>query len=87
MTTRYFFHLYNGSDVIVDEIGVEVSEPDRVSEALMQAMREMQREPNFNGAELDGWELGVVDSAGTGVMTVRLRDLNDLWTAMPLAPP
>jgi Domain of unknown function (DUF6894) len=78
MSAQYFFHLYNGPDVILDEIGVEVSELDQVRDALAQTVREMLRAQQLNMSELEGWEVRVVDAAAAAVMTVGLGDLKDL---------
>ena len=73
---RYFFHLYDGADVILDQIGVEVSKLDQVRDVLVQTVREMQCEQSLEISELETWELRVVVGGGTVVMTVRLSDLN-----------
>jgi hypothetical protein len=78
MVARYFFHLYNEHDVILDETGVEVSNPDEVGDAVVQSVREMQREQDLNIADLEGWDMRVLDGGGTVIMTVRLGDLTDL---------
>jgi hypothetical protein len=75
MGARYFFHLYNVTDVILDETGVELSNLDEVGDAVAQAVREAQREQDLDTVEIEGWEARVVDGIGTGVATVRLRDL------------
>jgi hypothetical protein len=50
------------------ETGVGVSKPDHSGEAVVQTIREMQRAEHLNMADLEGWEVRVVDAGGTVVM-------------------
>ena len=74
MNGRYFFHLHNANDVILDKKGVEVQRLDQVGATLVQALKEMEREQQLNISELAGWEVRVTDPAGNVVMTVDLGD-------------
>ena len=70
---RYFFHLCKGEEIIRDEVGVEVSEFDRLHEAFVQIIREME----LTKSELRGWEVQVVDEGGTVAATFRLGALQN----------
>jgi hypothetical protein len=75
MSALYFLHLYNCGQVLRDEIGVEFSALDRVSDLFAQTMKEMQREEELKTSEVGGWEVRVADATGTVVETFRLTDL------------
>jgi hypothetical protein len=77
MGARYFLHLYKGDEVLRDEAGVEIHDPDQMRDVCDQIIREMLRERELNLSELDGWEARVVDAAGAVVQTFRLSDLKD----------
>jgi hypothetical protein len=70
---RYFFHLCKDEEIIRDEVGVEVSEFDRLHEAFVQIIREME----LTKSELRGWEVQGVDEGGTVAATFRLGALQN----------
>ena len=70
--SRYFFDLYSDHEVIIDEVGVELSKLSQVLDAFEQTIWEMQREEELN---LGACEVRVVDVAGTVVETFRLGAL------------
>jgi hypothetical protein len=76
-SARYFFHLYKGEKVIRDESGVELDSLHDVRDVVVQSAREMLRNKELDTSDLDGWEVRVVDAAGTVLEAFRLRDLTD----------
>jgi hypothetical protein len=77
MSTRYFFHLHKGDEVIPDQRGVELPALHDLRDVLVQSAREMLCNEELDASELVGWEVRVVDAAGTVVQVFRLSDLKD----------
>ena len=78
MSGHYFLHLHNANDIILDKKGVEVQRLDDVGAALVEVLKEMEREQQLNISERAGWQVRVTDATGNVVMTVDLGDIEDL---------
>jgi hypothetical protein len=78
-SARYFFHLYKGEELISDERGVELDALHDLRDVFVQSAREMLRSEELDTSELEGWEVRVVDAAGTVVQAFPLRDLKDTY--------
>ena len=78
MSGHYFFHLHNANDVILDKKGVEVQRLDEVGAALVEVLKEMERDQQLNMPERAGWQVRVTDTTGNLVMMVDLGDLEKL---------
>jgi hypothetical protein len=76
-SARYFFHLYKGEEVIRDESGIELDLLHDLHDAIVASAREMLRNKELDTSDLEGWEVRVVDAAGTVVLAFPLRDLKD----------
>ena len=67
---RLFFHLFDGTDVILDPDGVEVDDLDETSDAILADVAELRRE--FSIEERRGWVLRVTDGSGTTLLSIPL---------------
>lgn len=65
-----FFHLFNGTEVILDEQGVEVEGLDAAQESISADIAELQRE--FPIEERRGWVLRVTDGSGVTLLSIPL---------------
>ena len=78
MSGHYFFHLHHANDIILDKKGVQVQQLDEVGAAVVEVLKEMEREQQLNISERAGWQVRVTDATGNIVMTVDLDDIKDL---------
>jgi hypothetical protein len=67
---RLFFHLFNGTDQIVDEEGVEVGSLDDAHGVIIDDIKELARE--FRTENWQGWVLNVTDRSGTTLFSILL---------------
>jgi hypothetical protein len=67
---RLFFHLFDGTDVILDHDGVEVDDLVQTGDAISFDVAELQRE--FPIEERRGWVLRVTDGSGTTLLSIPL---------------
>jgi Domain of unknown function (DUF6894) len=67
---RLFFHLTNGSEVIVDDDGLEVAHLDEVRKVIAADLEELKREIPLE--RRNGWRLEVTDQAGEILVSVPL---------------
>jgi hypothetical protein len=70
---RLFFHLFDGSEVILDDDGVEVNGLEDAREAISADIAELQRE--FPIEDRRGWVLRVTDGSGATLLSVPLDGL------------
>jgi hypothetical protein len=68
---RLFFHLTNGTDLILDEDGLEVEHLDEVRNAIADDIEELKRE--FPAQDWSSWRLEVTDQIGAVVLSVALN--------------
>ena len=69
---RLFFHMFDGSEVILDQDGVEVDCLEDAREAISADVAELQRE--FPAEERRGWVLGTTDASGTTLLSIPLDE-------------
>jgi hypothetical protein len=69
---RCFFHLTNNHEVIRDDDGVEALSVETVRRLALQAVHELQQESDHVSEEWHGWQLVVVDSSGTVLLSIPL---------------
>ena len=72
---RYYFHLVDGNDVILDEGGVEVADLEIARAEVIKAIVQFRRECPDTAIEWVGWRIEVADAAGSIVLVIDLNDL------------
>jgi hypothetical protein len=70
---RYFFHLVNASEIIRDEEGLELPDPEEARAAALSEIEELRREDSVTVEEWRGWQLNVVDDSGASVFSIALN--------------
>jgi hypothetical protein len=70
---RCYFNLVDGSEVIRDREGIEVSDPEQARAEALHVIRE-QRQADFPPIDWSGWRLNVVDSTGGLLFSIPLDD-------------
>jgi hypothetical protein len=70
---RYYFHLVNGHECILDSLGIDAPEPLPLA-AILEIIGELQAEtPDlFDPFSIRGWRLEVQDVTGHLVHTIQL---------------
>jgi hypothetical protein len=71
---RCYFHLVDGSEVIRDRTGIEVSGPDKARAEALQALGEQRQADPIAAQKWSGWTLTVVDSTGQPLFSIPLDD-------------
>ena len=74
MTLHYYFNLTDGHDVILDEIGIEVSDDRAALIQAFEAIEELRRESSPSPDEWEGWWLNIIDDSGRLVHSLALTD-------------
>jgi hypothetical protein len=74
MSSRFFFNLTNGEDVICDDDGILVSDIHAALIYAMEVIRELQAEDPSTAAEWKGWRLDITDDTGRVVESLSLGD-------------
>jgi hypothetical protein len=67
---RLFFHLFDGSEVILDHEGVEVADLQEAQRAITCDVDELKRE--FPIEDRSGWRLNVADRSGVVLFSIPL---------------
>lgn len=66
MTRRYFYHMTDGTSLIIDRQGRRISSRLRAkSEAISHAERMMQESPP--GIDWSGWQVSIHDKSGYAI--------------------
>jgi hypothetical protein len=71
---RCYFNLVDGSEVIRDRTGIEVSDPEQARAEALHAIREQRQADPVAAQEWSGWTLTVVDSTGQSLFSIPLDD-------------
>ena len=71
---RYFFHLRVGNELIEDEDGSDLSDPDQVRSQALRTGRELWANACKAGKELVAEAILVADEHGRSVMSMPLAD-------------
>jgi len=74
MSSRYFFNLTDGEDMIRDEEGILVSDVQAALVSALEVIRELRAEDPSAAAEWKGWRLEILDEAGQVIESVSLDD-------------
>jgi hypothetical protein len=72
---RCYFNLIDGTEVILDREGIEVSGPDEARAEAMCVIREQRQADPVAAREWSGWTLSVVDSVGRPLFLMPLDDV------------
>jgi hypothetical protein len=59
-----YFHLQNGTEMIRDEEGIEVSDLDAARAEALDSLRDVRDEEDSDLHDWAGWKLAVFDEAG-----------------------
>lgn len=76
MSSRYYFNLANGEDVIRDLDGIELSDIHAALTYAMKTIAELRAEDPSTAAEWQDWRLEIIDSSGQTVQIIPLDDPN-----------
>jgi hypothetical protein len=71
---RCYFNLVDGSEVIRDRTGIEVSDPEQARAEALDVIREQRQADPVAAQEWSGWTLTVVDSSGRLLFSTPLDD-------------
>ena len=69
---RCYFHLVSRHEVILDNIGVEVSNLESAEAEARQAIWDLRQEDDQTDEEWQGWQLNVTDAAGQLLLSIPL---------------
>ena len=69
---RCYFHLVNGDETILDEVGIAVSDLATAQAMALQAIDDIRNEALELGASWQGWRLDVVESSGRVLLSIPL---------------
>jgi hypothetical protein len=69
---RCFFHLVNGAETIVDDVGIEVANLEAAKIHAWEAIGELRREADDVAQGWGGWQLNIVCSEGIILYSIPL---------------
>jgi hypothetical protein len=69
---RCYFHLVNGHETILDNIGIKVSDLATAQKMALQAIDDLRNEAIGLGASWQGWRLAIVDLSGHTLVSISL---------------
>jgi hypothetical protein len=61
---RLYFHMQKGTETILDDDGIEVSDLDAAKAEALNTIWEMRSEEDSTPHDWAGWRLAVVDESG-----------------------
>ena len=64
MSSRYYFNLTNGDEVIRDEDGIEAPDVRTALINAFEAIAELRQEDTSLLSDLQGWRLDIMDGSG-----------------------
>jgi len=67
---RLFFHVFDGTEAILDQEGVEVDSLDDARQTIISDLAELHRE--FQIEDRRGWVLKVTDGTGATLLSIPL---------------
>ncbi|WP_201835045.1 DUF6894 family protein [Microvirga zambiensis] len=70
---RCYFHLANGHETILDDIGIEVSDLDTAREMALQAIEDIRNEATNLDTSWQGWRLDIVGPSGHTLVSIPLE--------------
>ncbi|MBF9234412.1 DUF6894 family protein [Microvirga alba] len=72
VTMRCYFNLVNGTDMIVDQDGIEVRDIEQARSQAWKAIEELRAEDSASASEWKDWRLEVTDASGTIFFSINL---------------
>ncbi len=69
---RFFFHLVNGHEAILDDVGIEVSDLRTAKAEAAKAVQELRHEDRGIASEWTGWRLDIVCPDGNLLYSLKL---------------
>jgi hypothetical protein len=69
---RCFFHLVNGAETILDDVGIEVPNVEIAQAYALEAINELRREADDADQDWNGWFLNIVCPEGSILDTIPL---------------
>ena len=69
---RFYFHLVNGCEAILDDTGIEVPDLETAKSEAMRTVRELRQEDDVAAEEWPGWQLNVVCAEGILLYSLNL---------------
>jgi hypothetical protein len=81
---RCYFNLVDASEVILDRIGIEVSDPERARAEALDVIREQRQADPVAAQEWRGWSLTGIDDTGQLLFSIPL-DETALFSPIALA--
>ena len=76
---RYYFHLHNETDRMVDETGLELADPQQLRAQAIKALQEISKDDPELTEEGSGWTLTVTDNSGNVLFSIALDNPNLPW--------
>ena len=73
MSRRYYFHLTNGEETILDREGLVLSDLDIAVVYAEQAISELRREDPSSSDEWSGWKLNIIEGSGQVMRSISLE--------------
>ena len=64
MSSRYYFNLTDGDEVIRDEDGIEAPDVRTALIHAYEAIAELRQEDPYILSDLQGWRLDIIDGSG-----------------------
>lgn len=74
MSSRFYFNLTNGEDVIRDDEGILVTDIQAALTYAMEVVQELRAEDPLATAEWKGWRLEIADDTGQVIERISLDD-------------
>ena len=81
-TSRYFFNLTDGAEVIPDTDGIELTDINAVMIYVFEIIDQVKSEPDASREDWLGWRLEIADASGRRVHSVPLDNRAD-WFGSP----
>ncbi len=72
---RAYFHLKDGTEMIRDLDGVEVTDAEEARAHAIRAIRELHQEDRVLTQDWSGWSLSVADASGRALFTLELEEV------------
>ncbi|WP_046861734.1 DUF6894 family protein [Microvirga massiliensis] len=72
--SRYYLHLANQHEIILDKDGVEATDPDEVYTETVRALEELRRKSPAEAPRWEGWRLDVTEASGVVIFSISLAE-------------
>jgi hypothetical protein len=71
---RYYFHLANPHEIILDKDGAEAADREEVYMETVRAIEELRRNNPAEPKRWEGWRLDVTDASGVVIFSISLAE-------------